>query len=188
MTVKRVCFISILRLLQLLRAQTDPDFTYVAAELSYLTVVEVNGAIVCACVMTLKPLLSRFCPRFLSSGGSGTLARSGPSARGGHGGPPTIGSIPSRKGAINRKGTMSERDGWMEGGASGRMVWVEGGYVEIDERDVDVWGADVELVENATRKGAGVKAESNVNDLASLEYGWVRVDTEVRVQVFKAGE
>ncbi|KAK4161108.1 hypothetical protein QBC43DRAFT_100081 [Cladorrhinum sp. PSN259] len=71
-----VCFISILRLLQLLRAQKNPDFTYVAAELSYLTAVEVNGAIVCACVMTLKPFVVRFFPKLLSSHRS-TDSRSG---------------------------------------------------------------------------------------------------------------
>lgn len=63
-----VCFISILRLIQLVRANADTsDFTYVAAELSYLTAVEVNGAIVCACVMTLKPLLARVFPRLFLS-------------------------------------------------------------------------------------------------------------------------
>ncbi|KAK4223447.1 hypothetical protein QBC38DRAFT_487658 [Podospora fimiseda] len=61
-----VCFISILRLIQLLRAQTNQDFTYGAAELSYLTAVEVNGAIVVACVMTLKPFVVRFFPGLLS--------------------------------------------------------------------------------------------------------------------------
>ncbi|KAK4129796.1 hypothetical protein N657DRAFT_653079 [Parathielavia appendiculata] len=99
-----VCFISILRLLQLLRAQTDPDFTYVAAELSYLTAVEVNGAIVCACVMTLKPFLTRFFPRLwgLSSARRSRSSRSGGGVGSGvrgavkyaGGGPPTIGSLP----------------------------------------------------------------------------------------------
>ncbi|AEO69854.1 uncharacterized protein THITE_14746, partial [Thermothielavioides terrestris NRRL 8126] len=106
-----VCFISILRLLQLIRSQSDLDFTYAAAPLSYLTGVEVNGAIVCACVMTLKPLLARLCPRlFLSGGATGSSASAGGGGRGGTrgrggagggggmgaGGPPTIGSIPSK--------------------------------------------------------------------------------------------
>lgn len=67
-----VCFISILRLIQLLKVQTELDFTYAAAELSYLTAVEVNGAIVCACVMTLKPFVARFFPGLLSSRATGT--------------------------------------------------------------------------------------------------------------------
>ncbi|KAK4202968.1 hypothetical protein QBC40DRAFT_195205 [Triangularia verruculosa] len=101
-----VCFISILRLLQLIRVQTDLDFTYAAAELSYLTAVEVNGAIVCACVMTLKPFIARFFPRLLSSRTSGSSnGRSGAvdntqyyHANGGINGrgPPTIGSRRSK--------------------------------------------------------------------------------------------
>ncbi|KAK0732455.1 hypothetical protein B0T21DRAFT_290971 [Apiosordaria backusii] len=102
-----VCFISILRLLQLIKVQTDPDFTYAAAELSYLTAVEVNGAIVCACVMTLKPFIVRFFPRLLSSratgssnGQSGTADRNQYHYADGGGvngrGPPTIGSRPSK--------------------------------------------------------------------------------------------
>ncbi|KAK0669072.1 hypothetical protein QBC41DRAFT_112500 [Cercophora samala] len=101
-----VCFISILRLMQLIRVQTEPDFTYAAAELSYLTAVEVNGAIVCACVMTLKPFIARFFPGLLSSrtlgssnGQSGAgddnqyyYADGGVNGRG----PPTIGSRPSK--------------------------------------------------------------------------------------------
>jgi hypothetical protein len=209
--VSRVCFISILRLLQLLRAQTDPDFTYVAAELSYLTAVEVNGAIVCACVMTLKPFLARFFPRIWGSsarsrssrsGGSGTRRRMGFGRRGrgkrgsetlvnysssGPGGPPTIGSLPSKL-----KGPLAglERDVWIEGdvrGKSGRRVWVDGGYVEIDDGDGDVWGVDVELAEHVNgRNGDG---ERVVVPPPVVRNGIVRVDTEVTVQVssLKAG-
>ncbi|KAK4173306.1 hypothetical protein QBC36DRAFT_59647 [Triangularia setosa] len=101
-----VCFISILRLMQLIRVQTEPDFTYAAAELSYLTAVEVNGAIVCACVMTLKPFIARFFPSLLSSRVSGSsngqsgVAENNPYyyADGGINGrrPPTIGSRPPK--------------------------------------------------------------------------------------------
>ncbi|KAK0630351.1 hypothetical protein B0T17DRAFT_469900, partial [Bombardia bombarda] len=64
-----VCFISILRLQNLIQVENhpNPDFTYAAAELSYLTAVEVNGAIACACVMTLKPFVARYFPGLLSS-------------------------------------------------------------------------------------------------------------------------
>ncbi|KAH6633884.1 hypothetical protein B0J18DRAFT_470636 [Chaetomium sp. MPI-SDFR-AT-0129] len=213
-----VCFISILRLIQLIRAQTDPDFTYVAAELSYLTAVEINGAIVCACVMTLKPLLARLFPRTWgsssisssaaaaaaaaragarprSTSSSGAAAErrrqwrwqrygygpgagsrngggSGRSRRGsetlvnlskgsGPGGPPTIGSVPSKL-KLGPLGVM-ERDVWIESGDGGgnrgrgggggpRRIWVDGGYVELEDGDGDAWGVDVELVERVPGK------------------------------------
>jgi hypothetical protein len=216
---KRVCFISILRLIQLVRANSDAsDFTYTAAELSYLTAVEVNGAIVCACVMTLKPLLARFFPRlFLSSssrGGSSTTA-SGTSRRvGGYHyrnrrGPPTIGSVPSKGIAL----ASVDREVWSDRGdvvvAPGvvhhhhhhhihgggrRRVWVDGGYVEIEDGDdggsIDRWRA--EEVELADRGAAAANGSSTVRAggkrpvVPPVESGKVRVDTEVRVQVFKA--
>ncbi|KAL2150964.1 hypothetical protein VTH82DRAFT_6062 [Thermothelomyces myriococcoides] len=240
-----VCFISILRLLQLIRAQSDPDFTWVAAELSYLTAVEVNGAIVCACVMTLKPLLARVFPRIWagsgwsasagSSSGGGSRRRSWPLwGRSGYGpwnghrevrklrygpngafasaaGPPTIGSLPSKL----RMGPLGalERDVWVEsgggggvgggvaGGAAGvgggRRVWVDGGYVEIEDGDGDLWGVDVEMMDRPKRKGSdgGKVAARDVEVQANgkgfeppqrpppVGSGKVWVDTEVRVQV-----
>lgn len=42
------------------------DFSYHNANLGYWTSVEVSFAIVCACLMTLKPLVSRFFPSFFS--------------------------------------------------------------------------------------------------------------------------
>ncbi|KAK4154683.1 hypothetical protein C8A00DRAFT_32503 [Chaetomidium leptoderma] len=227
-----VCFISILRLLQLLRAQTDPDFTYVAAELSYLTAVEINGAIVCACVMTLKPLAAKFFPRLWGSSHSSRSAASSSGRnyyygrrRGSHNtlvnnnkqnyyhhggrGPPTIGSLPSKY-----KGPLAsmdrDHDVWIEGdvvgkrglgGAGGgggvvaggrRRVWVDGGYVEIDDGEGDVWGVDVELAEHVGIPGGGRRGgpEGVVVSLPRppppVENGIVRVDTEVTVKVSKA--
>ncbi|KAL2167290.1 hypothetical protein VTG60DRAFT_1449 [Thermothelomyces hinnuleus] len=241
-----VCFISILRLLQLIRAQTDPDFTWVAAELSYLTAVEVNGAIVCACVMTLKPLLARVFPRiwgstgWSGSGGSGGSSnrrrrsggwgfgrrrrngngsgkvrklKYGGSGTFGSGGPPTIGSLPSKL-RMGPLGTM-ERDVWIESGGGGgggggdigsgagvgvvgggRRVWVDGGYVEIEDGDGDTWGVDVELVEHPNGRGADggaltrdAAAQANGKGFRQPQRpppvgsGKVRVDTEVRVQL-----
>ncbi|KAH6853178.1 hypothetical protein B0I37DRAFT_317173 [Chaetomium sp. MPI-CAGE-AT-0009] len=202
-----VCFISILRLLQLFRAQSDPDFTYVAAELSYLTAVEVNGAIVCACVVVLKPLLARFAPRLWgSSASSGSSSGSGgPRASasfvegyGSRGGPPTIGSLPTKL-RLGPLGAM-ERDVWIEGdiggkrpgrgpggAGGGRRVWVDGGYVEIEEGDGDVWGVDVELVEHANGRGLdriGGKGQGYILQRPPpVQSGKVRVDTEVRVKV-----
>ncbi|KAM7194637.1 hypothetical protein V8F20_007829 [Naviculisporaceae sp. PSN 640] len=111
-----VCFISILRLLQLLYSQNPAhpvkDFTWAAIELSYLTAVEINGAIVVACVMTLKPFFVRHFPALIISGrssnststtnGLGSGSRSGRQQQGRRGSenvmgrPPTIGSRPTK--------------------------------------------------------------------------------------------
>ncbi|KAK3299798.1 uncharacterized protein B0H64DRAFT_313827 [Chaetomium fimeti] len=195
-----VCFISILRLLQLFRAQSDPDFTYVAAELSYLTAVEVNGAIVCACVVVLKPFLARFFPRLWGSSASvGSSSRSaatfvGDGGYDGRGGPPTIGSLPTKL-RLGPLGAM-ERDVWIEGdvggGRTGRGCGWMGGYVEIEEGAGDVWGVDVELIEhvNPGREvdGIGRKGEGDMLQRPPpVQSGKVRVDTEVLVEVTKVG-
>jgi hypothetical protein len=181
----RVCFISILRLIQLLRAQTDPDFTYVAAELSYLTAVEINGAIVCACVMTLKPLLVKFFPRILGSRSRDLRSsRSGSNAyRAGTdtlvGGPPTIGSRPSKA----RLSPANYIDGEVMGMGMGkrpRGAWVDSGYMEID----DVCGVEVEMTEHVVRAPPPV-----VRDDVEMqrwpppppENGVVRVQTEITI-------
>jgi len=76
----------------------QPDFFYTSSVLTYWTVVEINGAIVCACLMTLKPLFARFFPRFFNSAVS---APSNPDSNKWVN-PPTIGSKPSRD-PLNRR-------------------------------------------------------------------------------------
>ncbi|KAH6651331.1 hypothetical protein F5144DRAFT_617914 [Chaetomium tenue] len=183
-----VCFISILRLLPLFRAQSDPDFTYVAAELSYLTAVEVNGAIVCACVVTLKPFLSRFFPRLWGSSAGSSSSSSGVGDHR-YAGPPTIGSLPIKL-RLGPLGAM-ERDVWIEGDVVGKRAGRGGGGIE--EGSGDGWGLDVELVEHVKNNGRGVDGVGGMgeNEVVQrplpVERGKVRVDTEVTVQVTKVG-
>ena len=47
-----------------------PDYFYSMAPLSCWTMVETNGAIVCACLMTLKPFVVSVFPRIFSTSGS----------------------------------------------------------------------------------------------------------------------
>ncbi|KAK3938455.1 hypothetical protein QBC46DRAFT_390162 [Diplogelasinospora grovesii] len=140
-----VCFISILRLLQLIQVENYPnvDFTYSAAQLSYLTAVEINGAIICACVMTLKPFISRFWPRLLSSRGTDTR-RSYAAA-----GPPTIGSRPS-------KAPISPST--MDSVIMGKSGVGSGGYMELDD---SYWTADVELAEHTHTDGHGINRDKD---------------------------
>ncbi|KAH8908298.1 hypothetical protein BR93DRAFT_868205, partial [Coniochaeta sp. PMI_546] len=63
-----VCFVSIMRLVKLVEVETTPptDPGYSGASLHFWTTVEVNTAISCACMMTLKPLIVHFFPGFLA--------------------------------------------------------------------------------------------------------------------------
>jgi hypothetical protein len=170
--------------------------------------------------MTLKPFLAKFFPRSIwgsrrssrrRSRGSGSGSGGGGIGGGvggrfgrrgnnrgsetllnysGPGGPPTIGSLPSKK--YRDPLASVDRDGWVDvpgdvymGGKTmqaggGRRVWVDGGYVEIDDGDGDVWGVDVELVEHVARPG--------VQRPPPVGRGEVRVDTEVTVKVSNADE
>ncbi|KAK4041588.1 hypothetical protein C8A01DRAFT_34313 [Parachaetomium inaequale] len=68
-----VCLVSLIRLIILIDVKriADIDFTYTSTTLTCLTVLEVHTAIVVACAMTLKPLVSRFFPRLLDPRSSG---------------------------------------------------------------------------------------------------------------------
>lgn len=151
-----------------MRAQVDPDFTYVAAELSYLTAVEINGAIVCACVMTLKPLLAKFFPRVLSSRASASSSNPNRASDTLVGGPPTIGSRPSKPPQSPVDGIDGEMLGKQRAG-----TWVDGGYVEID----DSWGVDVELAENVRPK----RWDEILEAQRRFQNGVVRVQTDITI-------
>ncbi|KAK5652275.1 hypothetical protein OQA88_10623 [Cercophora sp. LCS_1] len=155
-----VCFISILRLPKLdtnhkktaeMMSGKIYDFTYEAAELMYLTSVEVNGAIVCACVMTLKPFIARFFPGVL-----GSLQGTGRSSSGRTRGPPTIGSLPSKPISPADTEVMGKIGGSVV--STGKSGW--SGYVEIDE-----WGIDVELAEGVKKKGSASGSSLRVEDV-----------------------
>lgn len=70
------------------KAARDPDFTYATTHLNYWTAIEVHTAIAVACIMTLKPLVTKFFPRLLSPQSTAVGDSNRP--------PPTIGSAPSR--------------------------------------------------------------------------------------------
>ncbi|KAF2009340.1 hypothetical protein BU24DRAFT_468309 [Aaosphaeria arxii CBS 175.79] len=65
-----VCIISIVRLYALHTGSVTTEPTYDNFAIAIWSVVEVNGAIVGACLPTLKPLISRWFPGLLSSGHS----------------------------------------------------------------------------------------------------------------------
>ncbi|KAK1756612.1 hypothetical protein QBC47DRAFT_380256 [Echria macrotheca] len=57
-----LCVISILRMVNLIVYSNVVDVTWQWTTSAYWTTVEINFAIVCACVMTLKPLIVKFFP------------------------------------------------------------------------------------------------------------------------------
>jgi hypothetical protein len=64
-----VCIVSVLRLVTLIEVQTsrDMDATYSSAQIVYWSTAEVNASIICACTMTLKPLIQKWFPSMLST-------------------------------------------------------------------------------------------------------------------------
>ncbi|KAJ9143087.1 hypothetical protein NKR23_g6711 [Pleurostoma richardsiae] len=92
-----VCFVSILRLWTAIDSEEHPssDFFYDQAILTYWTLVEVNTAILCACTMTLKPLVGKWLPAMVEPPESGFDGRD-PYSADGAGPPLTVGSKPSR--------------------------------------------------------------------------------------------
>ena len=84
---------------------TRVDFTFDNVSIAYLTCVEVNAAIACACCMTLKPLMMRVFPRLWGSRAGSAEARDVEAAAGsgGNRGPPTIGSRPSRMSTMEKR-------------------------------------------------------------------------------------
>ncbi|EGZ76112.1 hypothetical protein NEUTE2DRAFT_153137 [Neurospora tetrasperma FGSC 2509] len=151
-----ICFISILRLLKLLKVQTTrnhpTDWTYNAAELTYLTALECNGAIVCACVMTLRPFIVKYFPKLLAShsrypiGSNGQGGRLSDSIT-----PPTIGSKPFKPPVSPAEAVYMRRER--------TNAWMDGGYVELDNTWEGFEGAAVNDME--MKEGVGNKKEKN---------------------------
>ncbi|KAL0932815.1 uncharacterized protein CTRU02_211778 [Colletotrichum truncatum] len=88
-----VCIVSILRIPSLVAAQNSTDPTYDSPGIAQWSVVELNTAIVCASLITLKPLATRFCPRIMGLLGSDNgLQRGAQSGSGNDAAPATVGS------------------------------------------------------------------------------------------------
>ncbi|KAG8156309.1 hypothetical protein KVR01_013844 [Diaporthe batatas] len=95
-----ICIVSIIRLVLLATIPVGPDYSYTGVDTIYWSLIEVNTAIVCASVMTLKPLFNRiFAASTRQTTGTPEDGAAGPVGHPQH--PhiplPTIGSRPSRK-------------------------------------------------------------------------------------------
>jgi len=146
-------FVSIIRLVMLVQEKgtPDPDFTYNGTTLTYWTVIEVNTAIVVACIMTLKPLVSKVFPGLLDSRGPSTetsITSSDP--------PLTIGSKPSRNPL-----SPARPDSWMEHEI--HLGDLETGTRGMDhqERDSAMLKDDILAVQADPEKGTTYMRQNN---------------------------
>ena len=145
------------------KGAADTDFTYSGTNLTYWTVIEVHTAIVVACTMTLKPLVTRFFPNLLvpssrrsdSSKDEASAVSSGP--------PLTIGSKPSRMVVQPEMGGV-----------------VIGGVDEVLMRDLEqqrgAAGLGKEVVEEG-EKGVEVGVQPVGGNRAAHHGPWVKSDT-----------
>ncbi|ROV93588.1 hypothetical protein VMCG_08070 [Cytospora schulzeri] len=106
-----ICIVSIIRLVELATSAFNEDFLFTSVPLDYWTLIEVNTAIVCSCIMTLKPLLNRVLasstrPNTQIQDHQPAAAAAAAAALGFA--PPTIGSEPSR-----RKGSTARKQSWL---------------------------------------------------------------------------
>ncbi|OLN96857.1 hypothetical protein CCHL11_02412 [Colletotrichum chlorophyti] len=62
-----ICIVSIMRIPSLIRSHNSLDTTMDAPSIAQWSVIEINTAIVCASLITLKPLVTRYFPSLLDS-------------------------------------------------------------------------------------------------------------------------
>lgn len=173
--------VSIYRLVTIIQGDISPhaDTSYHMASLTFWTTVEVNAAICCACVVTLKPLAMRLFPKLLARSRSSDDARrhhaNGPSSpdlpgSDGRGRVPTVGSRPTRL-MLDRHLDHSMVD------PDDEEMWVEGmGEEEREkirrEREEREAGEDAltspTLVEDEKDEGLK-KVETNTNTVEHVE-------------------
>lgn len=118
LTITRsICIVSIIRLVLLATVKDGLDYSYTGVETIYWSLIEINTAIVCASIMTLKPLFNRI----FAQSSRQTTGTPGEAAPGGHHHHhhhhqhiplPTIGSRPSRK-TTAQSPPLQTRQSWL---------------------------------------------------------------------------
>lgn len=91
-----ICIVSIIRIVLLATIKNGLDYSYTGVETIYWSLIEINTAIVCASIMTLKPLFNRIFAQSTRQT-TGTPDEAAPGHHHHHIPLPTIGSRPSRK-------------------------------------------------------------------------------------------
>lgn len=99
---RRVCIVSLVRMVWLIQMHhlvlhSFYDVTWRTVTIANWTMIEVNAAIICACLTTLRPLLTKFFPRTMASHtGSSQNSRNQPNMIAGYERPLTVGTRPNR--------------------------------------------------------------------------------------------
>ncbi|TDZ49876.1 hypothetical protein CTRI78_v007777 [Colletotrichum trifolii] len=103
-----VCVVSILRIPSLIAAKNSTDPTRDSPGIAQWSVIELNTAIVCACLITLKRLAARFCPRILGSSNGDARKR-------GHGSGPDDEAVPATVGSKESENARPRQDRGLSG-------------------------------------------------------------------------
>lgn len=108
-----VCVVSLVRLGILIQSARvpDPDWTYNGSNLTYWTLIEGNTGIVVACIMTLKPLTSKYFPSLLEPSGIGNPVITFSGIEGGSERPFTLGSSQARVFSTSRAESEEAKGG-----------------------------------------------------------------------------
>ncbi|CAN8095871.1 unnamed protein product [Discula destructiva] len=170
-----ICIVSIVRLSEITAIRRNTDWTFESVTIHFWSLVQANTGIVCACVMTMKPLINRLIP---GSGGGGTT-RTKTKTKTRRGGldrktnstpdhlrssldlfrPPTIGSKPSRSNTFPIAPTIA-------GAAcvlSKKQSWFTAQLARLDR--------SLQTVTEAEHSENGTMRDNNSNILGALETG-----------------
>ncbi|KAI3393085.1 hypothetical protein diail_4756 [Diaporthe ilicicola] len=145
-----ICIVSIIRIILLATGIGAADFSYTGVDINYWSLVEVNTAIVCASVMTLKPLFNRI---FAASTRPTDGAPEG-DAPGDHIHLPTIGSRPPRP---SRKAAtpLQTRQSWL----TAQLAKLDKSLQTVNENQVAGDEANLRRPETAT---AGSRSDTEL--------------------------
>lgn len=138
--INSICIVSIIRLVLLATIKDGLDYSYTGVETIYWSLIEINTAIVCASIMTLKPLFNRMFAQS-SRQTTGTPGEAGP---GGHHHHqhiplPTIGSRPSRK--TTAPAPLQTRQSWL----SAQLAKLDKSLVTVTETRAAAGDEEVNL-------------------------------------------
>lgn len=137
---RSICIVSIIRLVLLATIKDGLDYSYTGVETIYWSLIEINTAIVCASIMTLKPLFNRMFAQS-SRQTTGTPGEAGPGQHHHHQHIPlpTIGSRPSRK--TTAPAPLQTRQSWL----SAQLAKLDKSLVTVTETRAAAGDEEVNL-------------------------------------------
>lgn len=156
--------------MKLLQTENHPslDFSYDSADLVYWTSIEVHGAIVCACAVTLKPLLNQWMPQWFSVHRRDNSLGQAPI-------PLTIGQRASRRNLSKIEQQTTSHDSWTadrpskdleSGSMSGGFLTLGPGFDNFDHERPEDTTPSVRLSDLAQeRRGHAVSDHDTIHSM-----------------------